>query len=122
MYYAYPIDFIPPLLKVKYPTHAVYGGLAIFGESIEALTGIALKAEQIDSYIDTDADENYAARLADEAGQDQARSTAREALREALQLVLTSPDSREIRVNSSQAHTLYSDWLASQPDQEVTPV
>jgi hypothetical protein len=95
--------------------------LAIFGESIEALTGIALKADEIDSYIGTNADENYMARLADEADQEQARTDAREVLRQSLQLALMEPDSREIRVNSSQAHTLYSDWMASQPEQDSTP-
>jgi hypothetical protein len=118
MYYAYHKDHVPKALTVIYPQHAVYGGLAIFGESIEALTGVALKADEINSYINTNADENYMAQLADEADQEQARANARDSLRQALQFTLTVPDSREIRVNSSQAHTLYSDWMASQPDQD----
>jgi hypothetical protein len=124
MYYAYHnhIDFIPKALKARYPYHAVYGGLAIFGESIENITGIALNPEQINSYVNTESDENYMAQLADEADQEQVRIDAREALREALQLILTAPDGREIRVNSSQAHTLYSDWLLLQPDQETNGV
>jgi hypothetical protein len=121
MYYAYHLNHIPPALTAIYPYHAVYGGLAIFGESIEALTGVALNPDEIDNYINTNADENYMAQLADEAEQEQARTDARESLREALQLILMAPDSREIRVNSSQAHTLYSDWMASQPDQDSTP-
>jgi hypothetical protein len=120
MYYAYHLGHIPEALAALYPYHAIYGGLAIFGESIEALTGIALKSEEIDSYIGTDADENHMAQLADEADQEQVRADAREALREALQLALMEPDSREIRVNSSQAQTLYSDWMASQPEQDST--
>jgi hypothetical protein len=120
MYYAYHKDHIPEALRARYPYHAVYGGLAIFGESIEALTGVALKAEEINSYINTDADENHMAQLADEADQEQARADAREALRQSLQLALMEPDAREIRVNSSQAHTLHSDWMASQPEQDST--
>lgn len=115
-YYAYHISFIPKALTALYPQHAVYGGLAIFGESIEALTGVALNPDEIDSYIGTNADENYMAQLADEVDQEQARADARKALRQSLQLALMEPDGREIRVNSSQAYTLYSDWMASQPD------
>jgi hypothetical protein len=120
MYYAYHKDHVPPALTAIYPKHAVYGGLAIFGESIEAITGIFLNPDEIDSYIGTNADENYMAQSADEADQEQARADAREALRESLQLALMEPDGREIRVNSSQAHTLHSDWMASQPDQDST--
>jgi hypothetical protein len=120
MYYAYHKDHVPKALKALYPSHAIYGGLAIFGESIEALTGVALNPDEINSYINTDADENYMAQLADEADQEQARTDAREVLRQSLQLALMEPDGREIRVNSSQAHTLYSDWMASQPDQDST--
>jgi hypothetical protein len=115
MYYAYHIDHIPEALTAKYRNHAVYGRLALFGESIETLAGIALKPEEIDSYINTAADEDHAAQLADEAGQDQARIDAQEALRKALDLILSAPDSREIRVTGQQARTLYDDWLASQP-------
>jgi hypothetical protein len=120
MYYAYHKNHIPEALTAIYPTHAVYGGLAIFGESIEDITGVALKADEIDSYIGTDADENYMAQLVDEPNQEQARTDARDSLRQALQLALMEPDGREIRVNSSQAHTLYSDWMALQPDQDST--
>jgi hypothetical protein len=115
MYYVYHIDHIPEALTAKHTNHAVYGGLAVFGESIEALTGIALTPEQIDSYINTDADEGHMSQLADEADQDQARIDAREALRTALQLILMAPDSREIRVTSQQGRTLHDDWLAAQP-------
>jgi hypothetical protein len=118
MYYAYHKDHVPKALKALYPNHAIYGGLAIFGESIEALTGLALKPEEIDNYINTDSDEDYMVQLADEAGQEQARIDARDSLRQALQLILTVPDGLEIRVNSSQAHMLHSDWMALQPQQE----
>jgi hypothetical protein len=110
MYFAYHLPFIPKALKAKYPEPAVYGGLAIFGESIESLTGIALKPEEINSYI-------HMAQSGNEADEEQARTAAEDAIRKALQLALMEPDSREIRVNSSQAHTLYWDWMASQPDQ-----
>jgi hypothetical protein len=113
MYYAYHLPFIPKALKAKYPEPAVYGSLAIFGESIEALTGIALKPEEINSYI-------HMAQSGNEADEEQARTAAEDAIRKALQLALMEPDSREIRVNSSQAHTLYSDWMASQPEQDST--
>jgi hypothetical protein len=116
MYYAYHIGFIPPQLTALYPHHAVYGGLAIFGESIEAITGIALKPEEINSYI-------HMAQSGNEADEEQARTAAEDAIREALQLALMEPDSREIRVNGSQAQTLHSDWMASQPEQytEIEP-
>jgi hypothetical protein len=113
MYYAYHIDYIPEVLTARYPKHAVYGGLAIFGESIEAITGIALKPEEINSYI-------HIAQSGNEADEEQARIAADDAIREALQLALMEPDSREIRVSGSQAHTLHSDWLLLQPDQETS--
>jgi hypothetical protein len=89
----------------------VYGGLAVFGESIEALTGVTLAPEEIDSYT-------YLAQLADEADHEHARTAANKSLREALQIALAAPDSREIRVNSQQAHLLRDDWLSAQPDEQ----
>jgi hypothetical protein len=117
MYYAYHIAHIPEPLTAIYPNHAVYGRLALFGVSIEALTGIALTPDQIDSYIGTNADENYMAGLADEADQDQARIDARSALRGELQSL--TPDIREIQLTDQQGRLLRDDWMATQPTTDI---
>ena len=117
MYYAYHIDYIPESLAAKYPNHAVYGGLAVFGEGIEALTGIALTPNKINSYIGTNEDESHMVQLADEGNEDQARIDARSALRVALQKL--TPDSQEIRVTSQQGKLLHDEWLTSQPQTDI---
>ena len=117
MYYAYHIDHVPEPLAARYPNHAVYGALAIFGESLEDLTGIELTPEEINSYVGTNADESHMAGLADEGNEDQARIDARAALMAALQKL--TPDSREIRVTSQQGKLLHNDWLASQPQTDI---
>ena len=117
MYYAYHTDFIPEALAARYPNHATYGALAIFGESLEALTGIELTAEEINSYVGTNADESHMAGLADEGNEDQARIDARAALMAALQKL--TPDSQEIRVTSQQGKLLHDEWLTSQPQTDI---
>jgi hypothetical protein len=117
MYYSYDINFIPEALATKYPNHAVYGTKAIFGESLESLTGIELTAEEINSYISTHADENYMSGLAEEGNEDQARIDARSALRVELQTL--TPDSREIQVTDQQGKLLYDDWMSTQPTTDI---
>jgi hypothetical protein len=119
MYIAYHIDHIPDLLSAKYPKHAVYGSLAIFGESLEELTRIPLPPEKIRSYIDTPADENYMIQLVEESEQEQTRLDAREVLRSELQELITQPDNREIRVTTQQGKILYKDWMELQPDEAI---
>jgi hypothetical protein len=117
MYYGYHKDHVPEALAAQYPNPATYGTLVIFGESLEALTGIPLLPEEINSYAGTNADENHMVGLADEGNEDQACIDARSALRAALQSL--TPDSREIQVTDQQGKLLHDDWLASQPTTEI---
>jgi hypothetical protein len=120
MYYAYHNDFVPEPLALKYPKHAVYGGLSIFGESIESLTGVPLDPEYINSYVNTGADENYVvSKLPLELDSEQDRLDARELLRLELQIAVDTPDNREIRVTKQQGRTLHEDWMASQPADDM---
>jgi hypothetical protein len=116
MYYAYHNDFVPELLALKYPKHAVYGGLSIFGESIESLTGVPLDPEYINSYVNTTTDENYVvSQIPLELDAEQERLDARELLRSELQIAVATPDNREIRVTKQQGRILHDDWMSLQP-------
>jgi hypothetical protein len=120
MYYGYHKNHVPEALAAQYPNHPVYGTLAIFGESLEALTGIPLLPEEINSYVNTKADPSYMSQLIafdHEADREIAHMDAIECLRVELQSL--TPDSREIQVTDQQGKLLHDDWLASQPTMEI---
>lgn len=120
MYFAYHINFIPEAQSSKNPNHAVYGDWALFGQSLETLTGVLLTSDEVVSFTNTSADAGYMSQLIDfehESDREQAVVDANEAFR--LVLKTATPDGREIRLTSDQGNVLRNDWIASQPQTDI---
>tara|TARA_R110000851_G_scaffold48430_1_gene117112 strand:- start:136 stop:501 length:366 start_codon:yes stop_codon:yes gene_type:complete len=116
MYYAYHINFIPEAQSSKNPNHAVYGEWALFGQSLETLTGVLLTSEEFVSFANTNADAGYMSQLIaldNEADRELAIVDANEAFRLVLQTA--TPDGREFRLTKEQGQVLHNDLVASQP-------
>ena len=131
-YYIYHQDEAPEALLAKFPNHAKYGEdskLFLFCESLEYVTGVPSASEDIDNLVETDADEDYMDKLADEAtytgtaeeriaariaARQQARIDARVALRVKIRQLARQAARKEARFNARMGQKLYSDWVAEQ--------
>ena len=132
-YYVYHQTEAPEALIAKFPNHATYGEdgkLFLFCESLEYVTGTPSLPEDIDNLVETDADEDYMDKLADEAvytgteeeritariaARQQARIDARVALRVKIRQLARVATRKEARFDLRMGQKLYSDWLLTLP-------